>query len=325
MSDPIISYVVTVYNKVPYLRELVSSILAQSIRPIEIVFADDGSHDGSVDLLRAIADDISADDVTVRLVLKDQNHGPSAAINFGIRAATGEWIHFVDADDVLAPEASAMLLDAARTYGSDLVYGGKINLEDAATGQDFSQAKRSWHGDALLALIKKRLVGMRFFCTRQLASIGADERVFIQDVSLPYRLAYHANSLTILDAPVVLIRATETSVSTNKLQEYSDYLGAAALFLDEFDVSSEVRARIVRRCLGRIRKSLPTVRLLHWELMTLAGVTSSKASRRILREFLELQDQASLRKGRAFAEIDEDLRVHRSFAGSRDSSVNLAT
>ncbi len=305
MSRPLISYVVTVYNKAPYLRDLVQSILAQPIRPIEIVFSDDASQDGSTEFLREFANNPGDGEVSVRLILETTNKGPSSAINLGIREATGEWIHFIDADDVLTPGASGIMLKSARENGSDFIYGGKTSIEKSKVKKHASAQLERRYEDAMLGLIQERLVGIRFFCTRELALVGADERIFIQDVSLPYRIAYYATSLTVLDTPVVKVRDVESSISKNKLQEHADYLGAAALFVSEFDVARQVRTRIVRRCLGRIRQTKSTGKYLLWEFLSVVGMAPSKPIEVILKEFLRLHDVAQLRQGRAFAEIQK--------------------
>jgi glycosyltransferase involved in cell wall biosynthesis len=93
---PLISCIVPVYNGEAYLGEALESILAQTWRPLEIVVVDDGSTDGSA----AVAEAYGA----IVRVINQANAGCAAARNAGVRAATGEFVAFLDADDFWHPE-----------------------------------------------------------------------------------------------------------------------------------------------------------------------------------------------------------------------------
>jgi glycosyltransferase involved in cell wall biosynthesis len=96
MSRPLVSCVVPAFNSARYLREALDSILAQRYRPLDIVVADDGSGDGTA----AVASSYGAD---VHLVTQP-TAGPPATRNLGIRASRGDFVAFLDADDVWHPE-----------------------------------------------------------------------------------------------------------------------------------------------------------------------------------------------------------------------------
>ena len=85
--------VIPLYNKKPYIRRSVESVLQQTFTDFELFVIDDGSTDGGIDELAGISDD--------RLCLIQQmNSGKGEARNAGIRKATREWIAFIDADDM---------------------------------------------------------------------------------------------------------------------------------------------------------------------------------------------------------------------------------
>ncbi len=300
-SSPIVSYVATVYNKRPYLDELFESIAEQGVRPAEVVFSDDGSSDGSLDFLESIAETRREPDLSIRVCRSTSNQGPSRAINVGIAASTGTWVHCVDGDDVLPRNTTASFIEVAKRTGVDFIYGQKIALE-ASGGEQLSHIDYRVYPDALAALIKLRLVGMRFFCSRGLANAGADERVFIQDVSLAYRLAYHAHSLAVLNQPVVRIRDAANSVSKGRKQEHADFIGAAALFLSDFDVPRGVRNKILQRCFARMRKH-GDWSAVPWEVLAVGGLFPNRPNERILRAFLRLNAEHNLRRGCRFDEI----------------------
>lgn len=104
MNAPI-SIVTPVRNGMPYLREAVSAISAQDYPGVELIVVDDGSVDGTAEYVRSIAD------LPVRW-LASSGHGPSAARNTGIRAASSELIAFLDADDLWPPGTLRRLSEA---------------------------------------------------------------------------------------------------------------------------------------------------------------------------------------------------------------------
>ncbi|MGN0995883.1 MAG: glycosyltransferase family 2 protein [Candidatus Ventricola sp.] len=110
-----VSIIVPCYNSARYLSACVDSILAQSMQDFEALLIDDGSTDGTLALAQALA----AGDARLR-VLHQENAGVSAARNLGLSQARGEWITFVDSDDLLTPDALATMLSAA-TDSVDLV------------------------------------------------------------------------------------------------------------------------------------------------------------------------------------------------------------
>jgi glycosyltransferase involved in cell wall biosynthesis len=91
-APTLVSCIVPVYNGEKYLAEALDSILRQSYRPIEIIVADDGSTDRSAAIAKQYA--------PIVRYLRQLNAGPAAARNQGLGAAQGEFIAFLDADDL---------------------------------------------------------------------------------------------------------------------------------------------------------------------------------------------------------------------------------
>ncbi len=90
-----VSVIIPVYNVKPYLERCVNSVLRQTYKDLEIILVDDGSTDGS----STLCDQITTIDQRIR-VIHQKNQGVSAARNTGIREATGEYIIFMDSDDL---------------------------------------------------------------------------------------------------------------------------------------------------------------------------------------------------------------------------------
>ncbi|MET1059345.1 MAG: glycosyltransferase family 2 protein [Nocardioides sp.] len=112
------SVIVPFYSVERYLAECLDSIVGQSFEDIEVLLVDDGSPDGS----RRIADEYAAQDPRLRVVARE-NGGLGAARNTGVREARGQYLSFVDSDDVLPQDALRRLVASARESGSDIVVG----------------------------------------------------------------------------------------------------------------------------------------------------------------------------------------------------------
>lgn len=104
---PKISVIVPVYNVEKYIRECVDSILVQTFTDFELILVNDGSRDNS----GAICDEYAAKDKRITLI-HQENQGQAAARNNAIAIAKGEWIHFVDSDDVIHPQMLEILYGA---------------------------------------------------------------------------------------------------------------------------------------------------------------------------------------------------------------------
>src|SRR5712692_6205416 len=91
-----ISCIVPVFNGERYLAEALESILKQSYRPLEIIVVDDGSTDGTANVVARYGAKVRC--------LRQPNSGPAIARNLGLSAATGEFVAFLDADDLWHPE-----------------------------------------------------------------------------------------------------------------------------------------------------------------------------------------------------------------------------
>jgi glycosyltransferase involved in cell wall biosynthesis len=100
----LVSAIIPVYNGARFVGEALESVLAQTVDArIEIIVIDDASTDGSVELLRSRSD--------IELVRLPENSGPSVARNRGLAVAQGDYIAFLDADDLWSPGKTRIQLD----------------------------------------------------------------------------------------------------------------------------------------------------------------------------------------------------------------------
>ena len=161
---PLISIIVPVYQVKDYISECVESLLAQTYTNLEILLVDDGSTDGSGE----ICDRYAERESRVRVV-HQENQGPSAARNAGLDSAKGEYVAFVDSDDVVLPDFIEALYRLVKKYQADIAACNYVRchtdelerLRNAAEKGGYSEDKgknpqvicmsseqmlRQWHG-----------------------------------------------------------------------------------------------------------------------------------------------------------------------------------
>ncbi len=125
-----ISIIIPVYNKEDHLTECLESVLSQKNCSKEIICINDGSTDGSLDILEKFAD--QNENITV---ITQFNEGVAIARNRGIDNVTGDWVAFIDPDDYYAADdALVALIDAARK-NDVLLCGGSFSAVDEKTGK----------------------------------------------------------------------------------------------------------------------------------------------------------------------------------------------
>lgn len=118
-NGPFLSVVAPVFNAESYIESFVENILSQSFGDFELLLIDDGSTDGSLQVMRKLADR----DGRISVIPLTKNQGASNARNEGISRAKGEYVRFVDVDDLLPQESFQRLCEIAIAHGSDVVKG----------------------------------------------------------------------------------------------------------------------------------------------------------------------------------------------------------
>lgn len=130
MNNERVSVVIPAYNAGMYIADAVSSILRQPHRPLEIIVVNDGSTDDTPARVAQFGDAVT--------LLTQEHQGINAALNHGIRAAHGEWLAFLDADDLWTPDHLAQEFDA---FSADpalhCVYGHVQNFYSPETDAEY--------------------------------------------------------------------------------------------------------------------------------------------------------------------------------------------
>lgn len=118
-----ISVIIPLYNKEKMISVTIASVLSQVYTDFELIIVNDGSTDNSIDEINKFKDRRIK-------VVNQQNQGVSAARNKGILEANGEWILFLDADDILEPYCLSELWKAQNLYKTPIVAGNFFVLDE---------------------------------------------------------------------------------------------------------------------------------------------------------------------------------------------------
>jgi len=253
-----VSFVVPIYNKAPHLPRVLEQIARQQgdFRK-QYVFVDDGSTDGSLEILRAHTRGWE------NLVIESQvNAGSAAATNRGIALANEPFIKFVDADDLLGDHATSVLLNALRDSDACLVYGRAVryaagDLLDLRSNEENPAVTRI--DEPLRPAIRNAMFNPSQFLARTDAvrqAGGCDERVvFSQEYGLTLRLARLWPFLSLDVAVAWLPQEAPGRLSTNEGRQLQRVTRSLALFLaDHPDVPADIKRFACRRAAGRSYK-----------------------------------------------------------------------
>lgn len=252
----LVSFIVPVFNKEKHLAAVLRAIDGQTGGfEREIIAVDDGSSDGSSDILASFARG-RADVAVLRL----EDEGPAVAVNRAAARARGEFLKFVDGDDILAPDCTEVLLAAMQSTGAVLACGdcGDYRLEDLA---GFSPPRAGSGAVEIIADPRALLVrNIPFTMSGSMASSaafrgvhGCDERVFVHDSPLFLRLAAVGRFARVASAVAFMPRTDAARWSNRALGQVLHDVNMAVYFMlrETPNVSLRIRNKAARRTAGR--------------------------------------------------------------------------
>lgn len=254
-----ISFVITVFNKEKYLPLMIRSI-TRHIKDLtcEFVFVDDASTDNSIATIEKIFNNYKH----LTTIANHENLGPSIRLNQGCKFASGKYLFLMDADDILAKNALIIMLECIKKENADFVFG--LNKVTKKSQQELYKIELPIEGkyhvshQPLDNILIDKCVRMSYLVTRELylKSGGADEKIFIQDESLPLRLAYNAKKMINLIEPAIYGSKEGKSLSKNKFQQIHDRFYAYYNALHDFsNLTNNQRLALYKRAFSSIWKA----------------------------------------------------------------------
>lgn len=234
-----ISIIVPVYNAAGFLEKTVASVEAQSFHDWELILVDDGSTDASGKL----CDQYSLRSPKIKTLHKP-NGGLSSARNAGLDVAAGDYITFLDADDLLTPDALQIFIEAAISTAADIICGGTLKFssaEDAVKLQKNSphhirQYETLSPEDAVEEILYQRGIDNsawgKLYASHLFSSLRFSEGIGYEDLDLFYRLFLDATTITALPETVYLYRQHPGSYLHNFSLRRADVLDVTARLSD---------------------------------------------------------------------------------------------
>ncbi|MEQ9411018.1 MAG: glycosyltransferase family A protein [Fuerstiella sp.] len=207
-----ISVIIPVYNAERYISETIESVLNQTGCELEIIVVDDGSTDTTQQVVALFGDRVR--------YLQQQNAGPAAARNLGVSVARHDWIAFLDADDLWAPDKLQRQLEMAESTGASVVYTNTRNFGDLNCVAELRMSPQNMPaGDVFAALLMDNFMTLSSVTIRKDAFLqagGFRERYFgTEDWDLWLRLAASGVRFAAVPEALTLYRWHSTSLSKN--------------------------------------------------------------------------------------------------------------
>jgi glycosyltransferase involved in cell wall biosynthesis len=251
MSEvPQVSVVIATYNRANFLPETIDSVLQQTFQEYELIVVDDGSTDGTRTLLQSYPSRVS--------YLYQQNRGPSAARNLGVRHARAPWIAFQDSDDLSKPDHLETLYayandhpDCGMVFANGAYLGGPFRKRETIIPEAKSRRLAN-NGVRLVDLFEKSVVRLQAsLISKEAYQIvgGHDESLRIcMDLDLSFRL-FMRYPVAYLDRVVFLYRRHEDNSGQNEELRLTENIRVIDKLVAEFPAAEHDlgRRRIKQR------------------------------------------------------------------------------
>jgi glycosyltransferase involved in cell wall biosynthesis len=247
-----VSVVVPVYNVEKYLPECLDSILSQSLEDIEVICVNDGSTDGSPDILK----DYESRDSRVK-VITQENRGLASSRNVGMDLACGEYITFIDSDDYFTENALNTLYDVSKRTDADFTIFKLLDFDDETR----ETSKNSYFDMPFLKKFENHTfnhddVGERFFNISATAPGKMFKREFIDQLRFPEDILFEDTPFTLeavfmaekmyfLDEYMYMRRIRKDSITHSNFSRFSDCIDIFNMMADiarkyeEYDLYKE--------------------------------------------------------------------------------------
>ena len=260
----LVSVIVPVYNVERYLARCLDSILSQTYRKLEVICINDGSTDGSRDI---VVDYVTKDS---RIIAIDQaNGGLSAARNRGLSVATGDWVIFVDSDDWIPPYAVERSLKIAEESGAMVVASRNYLVEEQGGDSARPCDCASWK---LLSPALAKIVGQRkiqssacnkLYSVQVLKNRRFIEGIYFEDWPFVTCLFGDLDYFALADAPMYVYckngeSTVRSSFNEKKVDSYLTGISFVAEYFRDHAMQKYAMRRIaiaVKMLVGKVWKS----------------------------------------------------------------------
>lgn len=252
---PPVSVIVPVYNVEAYLRECLDSIIAQDYENLEVIMVDDCSADSSLEICREYA----RRDKRFHVVENQMNSGPSFTRNRGLAASSGEWIVFLDSDDLIAPYGISHLLEAALENDADIVQGG---FRDFSSSVSLKKHDGAGKGKAISFSFREALIDIlyqqsglncsvcgKIFRRSIFDDIRFSDGILYEDMEITFRILSMEGKFIFLEEDIYFYRDNPASIIHTFSRKRGDVLRvmseAEKRFREDAEIAAACRSRML--------------------------------------------------------------------------------
>jgi len=274
MGKPLVSLIVPIYGVEAYIEQCARSVLGQTYSDMEFIFVNDGTRDGSMDVLSRVLKDFP--DRNVKIVNKE-NAGLPQARKSGLEVATGEYVMHVDADDWIEADAAARLVEKALETGADLVYcdfwkeyanRSKLDHERLYTVETKARWMKRLYNDGAYGYVWCK------FAKRSLyEGIFAPRFNMHEDIIFSTQLIFRATTIAQLSVPLIHYRRTNDSSATRVAR-------------------AKRRTQSARNILDLVANGGPEVAVVRREMIKKAAWNAFRYDRSLFVEYPFLKEEA---------------------------------
>ena len=241
ICNPKVSIIIPVYNVKQYIAEALESVINQTYTNLEIIIIDDGSNDGS----EIICDEYAKKDKRIKLIHK-ANSGLSAARNTGLDNAFGDYITFLDSDDVFMSEAIEKSLNALLTNNVDCVSfkyivfkkTKNIKFDKISKEEIFPTIPQGLYSkkEIFYAIVEQKMNSSMWtkLSKREIwDKLRFPEGHVYEDLSIIMKMIDKINNIYVMDDILVLYRQRSGSITkTGTIENIEDYIEAYYVYIN---------------------------------------------------------------------------------------------
>lgn len=265
MASLNISVVLTHFNKGPLLQRTIESLNPNLPELSEIIVVDDCSTDPQWPKFSKHLEELYFP--KLKIIRNQDNQGPARRLNQGGNNAQGDYIFFMDADDVLVPNRLKDIANQLQVSNCDLFYGNKVKTHNLDVIQQYPNMNTSISEDPLSFIIQHNIMEMCVMCTKSVwqKSGGCNPSLFIQDESLSLQLGHVAQRLLFTETPTVFVILDEEEtkqkrgnnrLSQNLNQQHHDTFITIYDFLNSNQLTQFQQHKLKQKALSTYWKSL---------------------------------------------------------------------
>lgn len=249
MNKPKVSIIIPAYNASEYIKNCLDSCIKQDHDNVEIIVIDDGSTDNTRDIVKSYSDR------RIKYLYKE-NGGSASARNLGIRNSSGDYIIFLDSDDLILPNRITAHIKSLQNKDKIITYSDFRYIKNHNNNNEYKHKFKFYSGDVLDKMLYKNFIPTN--CATYPRSFIDDIGIFneeirnCEDTEFLIRALLAGYKVEYLDKVLAYYRLHEGSKSKEKVKNYSNYIKILKLFENKIDKKLLNRAIAYNECnIGR--------------------------------------------------------------------------